>query len=385
MNKNGGTIIGSGEYRCGFRPNLTCKKTHKQKVTLNMNQSGGKVIGSGAYGCVFKPNLTCKKKTKQKITLKNGVSKLMRYKDSKYEYNVSSKVKKKLKHITNIEDYILFDKQLCKIGTMNKNDHTQLKQKCSDNINNLYQSNKADLRILQMEYGGDNLDVHVRNLIKQPSSEQVKEVIKINHSLQYLIKGGILPLHKKNIYHTDIKGLNMVLDENYKLRLIDWGLAKTVLPKTADFKGIHFNRPFESVLFNLNDNVHENTYIKQLIKFIDIFENDIFKSNASDIMKITKGSNTIFNVNRFMLQYLITIANQCSKKKRFDKKYFLKHFYKKQDYWGLCVIFLDIYFLLDLPNELKKKIEVLWIYLINNLVVDTIYIQQLLKNINIEN
>jgi hypothetical protein len=221
------------------------------------NKSGGKVIASGGFGCVFLPALKCKGSNKR---LKNTVSKLMTIKNAKDEYHEIHNIRDKLKMITNYEDYYLIENYtLCKPTKLSNTDMNNF-TKCSalkkqnitkKNIN----SSLNKLLALNMPYGGITVETFVTN------NKNYNKLVEINNHLINLLKNGIIPMNNKNIYHSDIKSSNILINELRKnksmnVRLIDWSLTAEYKPfKNSKFpdnwknRPLQFNVPFSIILF----------------------------------------------------------------------------------------------------------------------------------------
>lgn len=221
------------------------------------NKSGGKVIASGGFGCVFLPALKCKGSNKR---LKNTVSKLMTIKNAKDEYHEIHNIRDKLKMITNYEDYYLIENYtLCKPTKLSNTDMNNF-TKCSalkkqnitkKNIN----SSLNKLLALNMPYGGITVETFITN------NKNYNKLIELNNHLINLLKNGIIPMNNKNIYHSDIKSSNILINEIRKnksmnVRLIDWSLTAEYKPfKNSKFpdnwknRPLQFNVPFSIILF----------------------------------------------------------------------------------------------------------------------------------------
>lgn len=221
------------------------------------NKSGGKVIASGGFGCVFLPALKCKGSNKR---LKNTVSKLMTIKNAKDEYHEIHNIRDKLKMITNYEDYYLIENYtLCKPTKLSNTDMNNF-TKCSalkkqnitkKNIN----SSLNKLLALNMPYGGITVETFITN------NKNYNKLVEINNHLINLLKNGIIPMNNKNIYHSDIKSSNILINELLKnksmnVRLIDWSLTAEYKPfKNSKFpdnwknRPLQFNVPFSIILF----------------------------------------------------------------------------------------------------------------------------------------
>ena len=223
----------------------------------NNNKTGGKILASGGFGCVFSPALKCKNSNKRE---KNKVYKLMTLENAKEEYDTLIDIKKKLDKIPNYKDYFFVDNysicipdKLTKSDLSNFNTCSALKKKniTKKNINKTLDK----LLVLNMPYGGITLEQFFTNSKKYNQFKQVN-----NHLLQ-LLKYGIIAMNDKNIYHSDIKGSNILIDDGIHnnsttVRLIDWNLATEYIPfKNNNFpynwrnRPLQFNVPFSILLF----------------------------------------------------------------------------------------------------------------------------------------
>ena len=91
--------------------------------------NGGKVIGSGGFGCIFKPALKCKNKEER---LENGITKLMKMKHTKKEFESITKYKKLLDTIPDYSKYFLIDGfSTCEPDTLTNKDLVKFDKKCS--------------------------------------------------------------------------------------------------------------------------------------------------------------------------------------------------------------------------------------------------------------
>jgi len=277
----------------------------------NNNKTGGKILASGGFGCVFSPALKCKNSKKRE---KNKVSKLMTLKNAKEEYDTLIDVKEKLNKIPNYKDYFLVDNysicipdNLTKTDLSNFNKCSALKKKniTKKNINKTLDK----LLVLNMPYGGITLEQFFTN---NKNYNRLKEVN--NHMIQ-LLKYGIIEMNEQNIYHSDIKGSNILIDDVEKnsmtVRLIDWSLATEYIPfKNNKFphnwknRPLQFNVPFSVLLFTdlfvekyttfLEKN-HRETSRSSLSQFIKQYLTEWFKERGLGHLKyINKIMYTIF-------------------------------------------------------------------------------------------
>jgi len=231
------------------------KRKFKTKTRKFKNKKGGNVIGSGGYGCVFNPALICKNTNSRK---KKFVSKLLKKDYAIKEYDNIQFFYKKLKKIPNYENYFLINNiSLCNPEKLSNSDlsnfnkcNTFKKQKITKkNIN----SNLNKLLILNLPNGGINIDTYVYK-----NYNTINRIYLLNQKLIDLLRNGIIPMNNHNIYHSDIKDINVLIDgnNNLKIRLIDWGLSteyipfkKNSIPKTWRNSSISYNAPFTIIIF----------------------------------------------------------------------------------------------------------------------------------------
>ena len=234
----------------------TRKHNRKNKNMTKSTSKGGKVIASGGFGCVFSPALKCQGK---KSRGKNMISKLLTKKHALSEYNEIKEFKKKLDKIPNYQNYFLIDNfSICKPAKLSASDLVSFKETCSalpkdkitkENIN----ISLDQVFALNMPNGGLPVDDF---LVKHNS---YKNITKLNNVLIGLLNNGIIPMNKHNIYHSDIKDSNILIDSSstLKSRLIDWGLSTEYVantdqpfPKTWRNRPFQFNVPFSIVIFS---------------------------------------------------------------------------------------------------------------------------------------
>ena len=220
------------------------------------NVVGGKAIASGGFGCVFVPALKCKGETKRKH---DNVSKLMTERHANEEYEEIVAIKSKLNKIKNFENYFLInDVTICKPGPLTNKDLTSYSKTCSSltkkkitksNIND----NLDKLMSLNIPNGGLPVDDFLYG------SGSLEKMYNVHNSLVLLLKKGIVPMNKKNIYHCDIKDSNILVEhkrEKLTSRLIDWGLTaqyvpfeNNIFPNTWLNRPLQFNVPFSVIIF----------------------------------------------------------------------------------------------------------------------------------------
>jgi serine/threonine protein kinase len=239
-------------------------------INKNKCNKGGKVLASGGFGCVFTPALKCEGSSKRE---NNKVSKLMTNKHASEEYEEIIKIKQKLDSIPSYEDYfLLYNISLCRPAALTQTDLEKFTSECSalpkDNITKTNINTKLDeIMSLNMPNGGIPIDDFIYD---RGSFDTLQN---INKSLMKLLKNGIIPMNKKNVYHCDIKDSNILADSKeslLKTRLIDWGLSteykpfiNAPFPKTWRNRPLQFNVPFSVIIFSDSFVEKYTTFIKE--------------------------------------------------------------------------------------------------------------------------
>ena len=229
-----------------------------QNTQNTKNNKGGKVLASGGFGCVFSPALKCEGETKREA---NKISKLMTEKHATEEFDEINSIKAKLDVIPHYEDYfLLYDATMCRPAKLTATDLTEYASKCTAlPKNNITKTNINDNLDKLMSLNIPNGGMAVDDFIYEDGS--FEKLYKIHTSLVKLLKKGIVPMNKKNIYHCDVKDSNVLIDNSsavdLKARLIDWGLSteytpfeKEPFPKTWRNRPFQFNVPFSVIIFS---------------------------------------------------------------------------------------------------------------------------------------
>ena len=196
-------------------------------IIMGSNKKGGEVLASGGFGCVFSPALKCDGTNKR---TKNTISKLMTEKHAMQEYNEILSIKSKLHDIPEYARYFMVDgASVCKPNKLTRKDLSNFHKKCTalpkHNITAININRSLDeLLSLNMPYGGIPVDDFIYQV------ESFGELIELNDSLKRLLLHGIIPMNERNVYHSDVKDSNVLVnyhsDENeLDSKLIDWGLS----------------------------------------------------------------------------------------------------------------------------------------------------------------
>lgn len=234
------------------------------------NEKGGKVLASGGYGCVFTPALKCEGAKKRE---ENKISKLMTDRHATEEYEEINSIKEKLDSIKNYQDYFLLsDITLCRPAKLQKTDLEEFTGKCTalpkDDITKANINSKLnELMSLNIPNGGLPIDDYIYE------NGSFIKLYELHDSMIKLLKKGILPMNKKNIFHNDIKDSNVLVDNTssqLKTRLIDWGLSTEYVPfndspfpKPWRNRPLQFNVPFSVIIFSDEFVEKYSNYIKE--------------------------------------------------------------------------------------------------------------------------
>lgn len=357
-----------------------------------MNIKGGEVIDSGGYGCLFVPPLQCKTNNNRK---KNIISKLMPQKNAEREHKNNQKIHKLVSKIPNWKHHFIFSIQYCTPKKLTKKDLKQFNKKCKTLYKKKYTKKTINaridnLKILQFPYGGKTLESYIYQTVKYDNDT----FSNLNNNLINLLKNGIVPMNNIKVYHLDIKDTNILIGDEQKLKLIDWGLSAVInkeLPYHIYNKSVQFNYPFTSILLN-------TMFLKDLIEYMNtngddvssltLFIQNYFDDNISPsygdghfeyleeiFSKFTNNKNPRDIVFSFCANSII----QHMKNGVFDHRtYFEKTFIKNADIWGFLSIYMS-FLLVKIKNieNIHKNIEkILFKYLFNNykiINIDSLY------------
>jgi hypothetical protein len=263
------------------------KGSLRRKTYKNIYKRGGKPIKSGSYGCVFKPMLKCDKN--KSAQLENGISKLMDEDSAQIEFDTIVEVQSHIKDIPNNNDYFLVnDIKMCAPDKLSPADLNQFDTVCNDIVKytgydkNIINNNLKHFKIINMPYGGIDLNEFWKRLIDSPAKDKKKIFVAVNGILIRLLENGIMPLNQTGFYHLDVKGGNILISDDIKYaRLIDWGVSQKLnehnIAPSKFLQEFQFNIPFTNVLFNINI----NKWIQEEITKMNITKMNITKNKIS--------------------------------------------------------------------------------------------------------
>lgn len=294
-------------------------KTNNKTKKIYRNNRGGKVIASGGYGCVFNPALKCEGASKRES---KKISKLMTDRHATQEYEQINSLKQKLDSVPNYEDYFLiYDATLCRPSKLTTSDLASFTDKCTalpkDNIMKTNINTKLDeLMSLNLPNGGLPVDDYLY------SDGTFEKMYKVHSYLIKLLKNGIIPMNNKNVYHSDIKDSNVLIDDTGKARLIDWGLTVEYKPDTTiEFpknwrnRPLQFNVPFSVVIFT--DSFYEK-YTKYLNDGGKVEEEDLrpFIIDYLNFWMKERGAGHYKFINEIMYMLYSHVFTSISEKSR---------------------------------------------------------------------
>jgi serine/threonine protein kinase len=176
---------------------------------IQIHQHGGKQIAEGVFGCIFSPPLQCLNKNAKPP--KDKLGKLTDYGDIKNEIIAA----KYLRQFSTSSQYCI----LPEIESICTPDIEGAEQKhLLDNCHSLQENKNKPHFQFTLEYGGVTLKKTL--LTVNPS---LKTIPFFSLMRQLLEIGAFLVVH--GFIHNDIHGNNIVLDDSFKPRLIDFGRA----------------------------------------------------------------------------------------------------------------------------------------------------------------
>ena len=351
------------------------RRSKKRQSRKNRRYRGGKVIAFGGSGCVFYPALKCKDGRETS----NTVSKLMGNREANKEYENIIHIRSKLLSIPNFEDYFLLDVVKCKPLPLTEYELEEL-SKCKSLFANVDINDKiGDFTVLNMPNGGPPIDDYIYD------NGSFQKIYDVHLGLSQLLVKGIIPMNQLNIYHCDIKDSNVLIGNDKKVKLIDWGLyaeyepfVNAPFPQTWRNRPFQYNVPFSVILFtdsftqkyakfvengsgDLPQFVIEyiNSWMKERgaghYKFINetmslLFSNELDDVSEEDIPKIIETQITMDYIVNYIVDVLVHFKDGL-------REYIDTVFTKIVDIWGLISAYHPILEVLSTNYKILTKGE----------------------------
>lgn len=189
------------------------------------SQSGGDLIGTGSFGCVFHPALKCEN---QSSVHDDMVSKVFFSDDAKKEAEEEIKIDNMIKAIKGYGDWAHIWTTNClpkKYNKLIKEEH-EIDECLNENGLTVDEFDK-NRRMLQGTYAGKTFGEVFSHHFKSETYSNKKLFIKNLLDMMKLMKPlfiGLVEMNKKKISHNDIKGDNIMVDDD-GCKYIDFGLA----------------------------------------------------------------------------------------------------------------------------------------------------------------
>lgn len=230
---------------------MTIRVKTNTKTRKHKGIKGGAAIAAGGFGCVFKPALKCKNEPFRQ----DGVSKVLTTKYANAEMNEIYKIKSIIKKIPNYNDYFIgLDATMCELDKLTPHDMVNLDTKCENlTKKNIFASTinyELDkVKSINLPYGGLEMLTFLNEKKLTPET-----FIKTNNALIKLLKNGVDPMNKLKLFHNDLKASNILIDNDFNARIIDWGLSgiqkSNEIPNIIRTRPFMFNMPYSICLFN---------------------------------------------------------------------------------------------------------------------------------------
>ena len=378
----------------GIKPSPRHTKSARKRGGSKRNSRksrGGEAIAHGGFGCVFYKGLKCKGEGGQ---VDNTITKLLTTQQATREYNNITRFEGLLKDIPDYTHYfLLYGFSLCEPGELSSRDMIGFDTHCtylkrykitSENVN----SSLSKLRIIRMPYGGLEVYDYIHRI-----ELQYEKMLLLNTTLLSLFTNGIIQMNRRAVYHCDIKGSNVLVDDSDQgklyTRLIDWGISVHFtgdkIPPILQNKTLQYNMPFSAILFTddfikmyaasaglvdlepfVNRYVLYWTNSRGLghISTINRIFKEIHTNPVSDPMKLENKmkhfSSEVVEYQYayyYVFKYTTDVLRKYTVDNKFDmQKYFVNVFLKNMDVWGFVMIYSDVLRCYNASSYYDKKI-----------------------------
>lgn len=249
-----------------------------------MNQKGGKKLAEGGYGCIFQPPLLCKGDSPNKVFQKGRIGKLTEAKDADIEIAIA----KYIQGAPGVENYLLLPDVASYCSPL------PIEQQKEREINDC--SPLKDSRIpfsgfkqYEMVYGGRSLSKMI------PSNKTLYQIPPgldfFVFTRQILEIGAFLVLN--GLVHNDTHSGNVLLDQTFKPRLIDYGRAYAISMLTPDRLYMLMNVDFKASLGQVAPEMSMADGVNEGLSDIEGMLQEFFNKNP-----VIKDGERILGVSR---------------------------------------------------------------------------------------
>ena len=334
-------------------------------MTRTLKKKAGGPLYSGAQGCVFIPSLKCKNSEPEN---KNLISKLGTRESAEFEMREYEKIMPFIKQIKNYKKYFNTNIKICEPDIISPNNLLHFDDVCMNfkNINSHnVNDNLSHLRLLNMPNLGSDLKVWIQMSMMTPA-----KVTFFNNKLTELILNAVIPMNSLGVMHNDLKLENIMISDDKKMRIIDWGLAGVTTPHqiipSRYFMNnpVTFNRPFSTMIISseINDeilNLPTNFTSDDLEKILSNIYSEyrLLSSNShgyyvnifQKVFNLSKENADAFVIKCVLKYNLDILKNFTDSEKNFHlHKYFSDIYRFNTDVWGTLSSF---YIMFRLPRE----------------------------------
>ena len=304
---------------------------------MSSNNNNPIVLGEGSYGCIHKPSLHCNDKN---INYKNKVSKFM----NKQEADSEIKEYNSINAVDKNHEFYTGNPIKCKLKNSIITD-TAIR-KCR-NFNSKKKLN--DYSLLIMNDGGLDLEKFAKKMHNKPKTEETQKIMEKFWIEAHRILYGLTVFLENDIVHRDLKGGNIVYNEDTnRMNFIDFGLMESKMKIITNCKNssyswdVWWSLPFEFGFLNKKKFMNfANKSLEEKNEYFEKLINNIKKPDYYiNIFLSTISNNVDENISElFLKNYYRTLINDIQKEK-YDS--FLEKSVNTIDVYGTSISFLYV-------------------------------------------
>ncbi|NBO70513.1 MAG: hypothetical protein EBU66_05580 [Bacteroidetes bacterium] len=300
-----------------------------------LHMRGGRKLAEGGYGCIFDPPLLCHGKMMPKKP--NMIGKLTDPGDIASEIN-ATKILKKMPEANNY--FILPELDtICQDIRIRDQTESQL-----GTCDVLLEHGIANLIHYQMKNGGTSLHA------KLDSIHIGVTQFPFYNFMRYILEAGAY-LALKGVIHNDLHSGNIVVDDKYNFRLIDFGRSYTVNGITEDLiesLSAEYNIKLGQITPESTAQDGKNIGMSLTAIVEDIRQNKPTLKLAEKLF----GYNRLEQVNEFKYFWTKSLSVSSGNYVKF-----WKYYWPAVDAWGIGYILVSTLYKLSLSNKFMKSSE----------------------------